>query len=263
MKNWEEFEIQCYEDLNGEFGEYAKFLLMGGSNSNTSDIKVETLKQKEFFIEIKHSPAHCGQFVLLPNLETKSFDYSKLNTTPINKSALQIIDFMNKNFESFKEAGTSGKSIDIKNSSKIFSKWIIETYKHKNVKFFISNDNIIIPIEKISKYFNIKATYRVKRSGSSKVENRDVNLIKDYISNNYAISTFYQNNGSLFVSSNENLHNKRFIITGFEYMLSARDDNYEIRKLSNTFNANVIFSIELKSNVFGVTKKKFIKYLKN
>lgn len=263
MKNWEIFEEQCNEYLKNEFGEYAKFSLMGGSNSTVSDIKVETLTHKVFFIEGKHSPAQCGQFVLLPNLTTQSFEYSKLNETPINNYTRLIIDFMNNDFESFKDAGTSGKRIEIKNSSKIFSKWIIETYKHKNVRFFISNGNIIIPIDKVNKYFNVKAVYRIKRSGSSGVENKDIDSIKNYISQNYKINTFSQNGNKLFVSSNDNMHNERFILNGHEYMFSARDDVYEIRRLSNTFNANVIFSIELKPNVVGITSKKFIKYLKH
>ena len=42
-----------------------------------------------------------------------------------------------------------------------------------------------------------------------------------------------------------------------------RDNYYEIRKLSNTFNANVIFSIELKSNDSGISIADFIFILTN
>lgn len=51
----------------------------------------------------------------------------------------------------------------------------------------------------------------------------------------------------LFVTSTRYIHNTRFIINGTEYMFSERGSEYEIRKLSNTFNANVIFSIDLKT----------------
>ena len=56
--------------------------------------------------------------------------------------------------------------------------------------------------------------------------------------------------------STRNLHDVRFVLDGYEYMFSIRDDKYEIRKLSNTFNANVIFSI-FKKNQKGLTDAEF------
>jgi len=50
----------------------------------------------------------------------------------------------------------------------------------------------------------------------------------------------------LFVKADKDIHNLRFIFDGFEYMFSRRDNRYEVRRLSNTFNSNVIFSISLK-----------------
>ena len=64
--------------------------------------------------------------------------------------------------------------------------------------------------------------------------------------------------GVMELYSQENLHNERFIIGKNEYMISKRENNYEIRKLSNTSNANVIFSIELKSNKSGLSVSDFI-----
>lgn len=51
---------------------------------------------------------------------------------------------MNNNFNLFINAGTKGEEINLK--SKIFSNWIIEYYKSKNTKFFITNSFIILPI---------------------------------------------------------------------------------------------------------------------
>ena len=85
MEQWEEFEIQCTNYLNKKFGTYAEFIHQGGSDSTIPDILVNTNSGNSFFIEAKHSPAQCGQFVLLPNLETKSFEYSTLNVNCINK----------------------------------------------------------------------------------------------------------------------------------------------------------------------------------
>ena len=54
---------------------------------------------------------------------------------------------MNNNFNLFINAGTKGEEINLK--SKIFSNWIIEYYKSKNTKFFITNSFIILLILKV------------------------------------------------------------------------------------------------------------------
>lgn len=163
MKNWKEFEEQCTDYLNQEFCDFANFILMGSSDSTISDILVKTHTNKTFYIEVKHSPAQCGQFVLLPDIKTRQFVYSERNVNKSNSFAEQIIEFMNTDFKTFNNAGTTGKEICF-------------------------ND--------------------------------------------------------------------------CEYMFSKRDNLYEIRRLSNTFNANVIFSVELKNNVQGLSGEKFIEYLR-
>lgn len=79
--------------------------------------------------------------------------------------------------------------------------------------------------------------------------------------NNYPVSSIIAEGDKLFVTSNEDLDKIRFVIDEYEYMFSKRDDRYEIRKLSNTFNANVIFSIE-KNNQPGISPDEFIEGLK-
>ena len=259
MSKWENFEVECTNFLNEQFGKYAKFYHQGGSNSTIPDIEVLTNKNKKFFIEAKQSPAQCGQFVLLPSIKDKKFDYSKLNITKLNSYSQQIIDYMNKNFEEFKEAGTSGKDIIFPNSENIFINWIINTYKEKNVKFFITNNYVILPIEKFSEYFKVKAKYRVKRSGSSSVGNSYIEKVKTFITSlDLVIDNFKIDKDKLFVFSKTNLDKNKFVLNGVEYMFSNRDDAYEIRRLSNTFNANVIFSIELKTNKQGISISDFI-----
>ena len=66
----------------------------------------------------------------------------------------------------------------------------------------------------------------------------------------------------LFIESNTSLHNTRFILQQYEYMFSQRGDEYEIRKLSNTYNANVIFSIKQKNRTAGLSDTEFINHLK-
>lgn len=214
-----------------------------------------------FYVEAKHCPAQCGQFVLLPNIATETFDYSRLNTTPINKYACAIIEHMNQSFETFKNAGTKGKIIEMSNGSDVFVEWIKNYYKSKGTEYIITNNFEIFSIDDIENVFNVSATYRVKRSGSSNVGKGKFIKVKAYIENNYPITAIGTDGDRMIATSNNELHNIRFKIDGTEYMFSKRENVYEIRRLSNTFNANVIFSIELQSIIDSITKGDFIKIL--
>ena len=259
MAIWENFELDCTDYLNTRFGTYARFIHQGGSNSTIPDILVKTKVGDSFYIDAKHSPAQCGQFVLIPNIETNTFEYSHLNVNHINAYTLMIINYMNSFFDEYRDAGTAGKDIDMPNSEEIFSNWVIDTYKSKCVRYFITNNYTLFPTERFSEYFNITAKYRIKRSGSTKVGKKRIGLVLDYISNhNYVISNTRIDGGKLFVCSPQNLHNNRFILNSYEYMFSLRDREYEIRKLSNTYNANVIFSITQKENKLGMSDDAFI-----
>ena len=263
MSTWEQFEIDCTRFLMEQFGEYATFIHQGRSDSTVPDIKVTTKKNKQFYIEAKHSPAQCGQFVLLPNVETRKFEYSRLNLTEINEFSQVIINHMNNNFEEFKEAGTAGKNIEFDNCQNVFNNWIIKTYKDKGVKFFITNNNVILPIEDFAEYFNVTAKYRIKRSGSSSVGSGNIDKVTEYLKSTFSNIELKTTCDKIFIYTNDNLHNQRFIIGRNEFMISKRENNFEVRKLSNTFNANVIFSIELKTNKGGISIADFIFILVN
>lgn len=245
MTNWQEFEKECTKYLNDTYGNM--FTLEGGSDSTKADINVTTKTGNEFYIDVKQSPAQSGQFVLLPDIETQTFIYSTLNATPINDEAKAMMHHMNSDFDNYKESGTKGREIIFDNCANVFCNWIFNYYKSKNAKYFITNEFIILPIEKLSTYFDIKAMYRVKRSGSSGVGKSNAITVLNHIKSNFSISSHRLDAAKLFVKSDIDMHNTRFILNGYEYMFSKRDDEYEIRKLSNTFNANVIFSISLKS----------------
>jgi len=260
LSKWEYFEISCTEYLNREFGNCANFEHKGGPNSTIPDIKVTTKSGNIFYIEVKHSPAQCGQFVLHPDITSNTFIYSHSNITPINTYALQIINYMNDHFNEFINAGTAGK--DIIMDTEIFSNWIISNYKNKDVRYFITNNYTIVPIEKINEYFYVSAKYRVKRSGSKSVGKNNISDVMEYIhSSSYDIKNMRTENGKLFVVSTDSLHNLRFRINDCEYMFSLRDSEYEVRRLSNTFNANVIFLIDLKPNKNGIRSEEFKKAL--
>lgn len=262
---WKDFEIDCTNYLNRKFGAYAKFTHLGEEDSTRPDILVETKTGKRFYIDAKHSPAQCGQFVLLPNIATTSFDYSPRNVNHLNAYAQIIMRHMNTDFDAFREAGTAGKDIILPNraSENVFSNWVIDTYSRKGAKFFITNNYTLLPIERFQAYFNITAKYRIKRSGSSAVGHTRHSMVRSYIHpTDYSIKAFRADGEKLFVTATRNIHNQRFILQGYEYMFSQRGAEYEIRKLSNTYNANVIFSIEKKPGVASMPDSEFIRSLK-
>ncbi len=263
MTNWIEFEMECTNYLNNRFGAYAHFIHQGGTDSTVPDILVKTKRGDSFYIDAKHSPAQCGQFVLLPDISSRTFEYSKQNANTINVYAKKIMEHMNKQFDEFREAGTAGKDIIMENASSIFSAWIVQTYKEKGAKFFITNNHTILPVERFREYFDVTAKYRIKRSGSGNVGKSRLTLVlNDIQSHDYAITNSRMEGAKLFITSTKNLHNLRFILREYEYMFSQRGTEYEIRKLSNTYNANVIFSIKQINNNPGLSDDDFIDSLK-
>lgn len=260
MSTWQNFEIDATKYLNDNYGSLATFIHEGGSDSTIPDILVELHNGKQFYIEVKLSNAQCGQFVLQPDIKTSTFVYTARNTR--NQYANEIIEFMNNDFEKFKEAGTAGKRIEM--NQYVFVNWIEQTYLEKGVRWFITEDFILIPISKLGLYFDVTATYRVKRSGSNCVGKAKMDKVISKINSldvSGSITNIIKLDSKLFVESNKNIHNQRFIYDGCEYMFSLRHDKYEVRKLSNTFNANVIFSVSLK-NKADKYKNQFVNYLK-
>lgn len=247
MRPGEAFEIACYEYLKNFYSERnCKFYHEGGMDSTQSDIAVVKNGKIDFFIEAKDSIAQSGQFVLIPDENTETFIFSKRNRSKPNEMTNTIIEYMNRSFHRYNCAGTAGEVLDIDTS--VFSQWIIEHYKERNVKYVISYDRgyIIFPIRKFNSYFDISATYRIKKSGSGEPAKKDIEMVKQKIKNIYP-SVFFKNEGKkLLVKIEAPLTIDRFVLGKYTYYFSEKSTNiFEIRKLSNTYNMNVIFSIKL------------------
>ncbi|MEE1243463.1 hypothetical protein [Frisingicoccus sp.] len=259
---WKQFEIECTDYLNRKFGAYAHFEHQGEEDSTRPDIFVETKSGNSFYIDAKHSPAQCGQFVLLENILTEQFEYSRRNANRINIYSEKIMQYMNEHYEQFRNADTSGKNIIMPDGESIFSNWIIDTYKKKGTHFFITNDCTILPIERFKTYFTSTAKYRVKKSGSSPIGKTRLSKVKSFIETcNYPVSNFRIEGKKLFVTSSSDLNHIKFRFEQYQYMFSQRNHEYEIRKLSNTNHANVIFSITKKDGVEGLSDSDFISKL--
>lgn len=243
MEQWKKFELECNDYLNEKYGDY--FNHMGFSDSTVSDIKYKN-NDNTFYIEAKMPSAQSGQFVVIPDYEKKEFIFSPKNRTKEDENTKIIIEYMNENFDIYSNPGTSGKSIEI--DQDIFSNWIVNYYKQKGVKFFITkgDDFIIFPIEKYSNYFHISATYRIKKSGSNNVPK---NRQKEVIEKLNTMNIEYEIIDDFKIHSTQNLDKVKFTSGDSEYMFRKFEENiYRIRKLSNTRNPNVIFSIELIKN---------------
>lgn len=247
MRPGEQFELRCYEYLKRHYkSKETDFLREGGMDSTKSDIAVIKNGKIDFYIEAKDASAQSGQFVLLPDEEKEVFVFSPRNHSKPNEMTDIIINYMNNDFQHFNNAGTAGQTLNI--DTGVFADWIIEHYKEKNVKYVIScdRDYVIFPIRKFERYFNIIANYRIKKSGSGEPAKKDIPAVKQIIKSYYTTARFYQEEKKLFVDLSEKNDKDKFVMGNYTYYLSERNsDNYEVRRLSNTYNMNVIFSIEL------------------
>lgn len=245
MRPGEAFEIECFEYLIEKYGD--RFYREGGMDSTKSDIAVIKNNRTAFFIEAKDTAAQSGQFVLLPDEDAETFIFSPRNKSEPNEMTDIIIDYMNRDFDRFNSAGTAGESLDI--DSDVFSDWIIQHYIDKDVKYVISYGNgyVILPIEKFDEYFDISAKYRIKKSGSGEPAKRDIPTVISTIFNTYPSAKFYEQGKKLFVDIPNRVSIQKFVLGNYTYYLSEQSSNaYEVRRLSNTYNMNVIFSIRLR-----------------
>lgn len=258
METWKDFENSCYNYLVETYGKNCKFEALGQSDSTMSDIKVLT-NNSEFYIETKESLAQCGQFVLYPDTNKKTFIYSQQNKSELNKYSKAIIDYMNENFESFADAGTRG--VDIPVDYEILYDWIKNYYNSKEVRFFITKDQdyIIFPIEQFDRYFSVSAKYRVKKSGSSNPSKSNIDEIKQILLNNSFVFELYVTDNKMYIKTSSDIDGLKLTGSNYTYLFKKTEPQiYNIRKLSNTHNANVIFSIKLKAPQNIEDLKKFI-----
>lgn len=249
----EQFELECLQYLKETYeNENVSFQICGGMNSTVSDIAVMFNGQIEFYIEAKMKAAQSGQFVILPDRNNCNFYFSPKNKSIENIFTEIIIDYINDNYKTFIQAGTTGKDIDIDNS--IFANWIINHYKNKKVKYLITYNNgyIIFPIEKFADYFLISAKARNKGSGSRQPAKKNWSSITDYVTDKFdVVKTDSIRDGSknrLLAYTSQFVDQESFNLDQQTYQFSERPpaDEYEIRLLNRkTKNTTVIFSIKV------------------
>lgn len=257
-ENWKICEKECFEYLKKNFSsEKFTFEADGGSDSTKSDILLKRNGIQCFFIESKMQQAQCGQFVV--KQESNRFVNSENNRHQKNLIEDVIIDKMNENFDDYANPGTGGKNLNLDKS--YFYEWIYNFYKSKDVKYFIvekivgennsSPDNFIIfPIQHFHKYFDVTGIYRVKKSGSTHPSQTNVLEIETCLSDEkISHSRISFRNDKAYIKMPGKM--EKFQLQGikYDYQFNPKgNDIFEIRRLSNTKNANVIFSISLTKN---------------
>ncbi|MEE1082923.1 MAG: hypothetical protein UH850_04190 [Paludibacteraceae bacterium] len=263
ISNWEIHEKECYQYLKNVFGQDAEFIHHGGSDSTISDIQVRTKNGQSFWIECKSPQAQSGQFVAIP--KDGRFYFSERNKSVPNEISEFIINIMNRDFYKYSNAGTAGIGLDI--NSDIFAYWIKNMYKKKGVKYFITHSTtgkyVILPLDDISRYYSIGATFRAKKSGSSNVAKSSQEMVAQKIVESLNVSASQIEYGvKMRVDSPLIADKQKIEINGYVYMFSKTPDGcFIIRRLSNTNNLNVIFSISLK-NESGLSEESFRSMLK-
>lgn len=264
MRPGEQFESDSLDYLRKNYGkEGIVFVPHNTSDSTSSDIEVVINGHSEFFIEVKEASAQSGQFVLLSDDTTRSFIFSPRNKSLPNEMTDLMISYMNKDYDGFNAAGTAGKRLEI--DPDIFTKWIIEHYRERKVKYVISKRDhmIICSIEKFGDYFEVSACYRVKTSGSSEPSAKNADAVIKELKKRFNITNVYKQTvkgkKKLFANAPSNLSGTRFTVGNYTYFLAPKDDAglFEVRQLSNTHNSNVIFSINVKQEQLEIDLEQF------
>ncbi len=258
---WKKFEKACFKYLSDKHSGEFSFKSHGQSDSTKADVEVISFGKSKFFIEIKEDISQCCQFVVFPNDETKKFEVSAGVKSPDTQNRRAIVKFMDERYKKFSKVGSSGISLDI--DKDILYGWVNDFYTAKKVKFFITkgDEYIIFPISKFSYYFDISAVYRKKRSGSNE-PNKDNNYeeieagIKENSISGDVEFAFVGNKNRCFFHTNSNIEKQRIVCSNYTYQfktnghskkIKAKNDYvYEVRRLSNTNNPNVICQLSLK-----------------
>ncbi len=263
-QKWEEFENECYEQLKSLYSEICKLEAYGQSDSTKADIKIITNNNNEFFIEVKDRNSQCCQFVLFPNEEKRCFDFSDKNKVSLTENCKSIIEYMNNHFDYYKKVST--KDLPINVDKEILYGLVHDFYTIKNVKYFMTkgSEYIVFPINKFSEYFDIEAVYRKKKSGSSEPNEKNNNKEIIKLLNNEKIDYDLEyvkvdKKTRCFIHMDNNFDKIRLIGDYYTYQFKnnkysqrlPKERNYifELRRLSNTSNPNVICQLTLKKDI--------------
>lgn len=262
-EKWKEFEKDCFKYLSEKYTGDFSLEPHGESDSTKADVEIVFADDSNFFIEIKESSSQCCQFVLFPNKELKNFEVSTDVKSPNTHNRQAIVEHMNGNYKKYSKVGRNGIPIDVEKD--ILYGWVADFYTAKKVKFFMTkgDEYIIFPIGKFAHYFDICAFYRKKPSGSGEPSKKN-NLteidegIKEYSLSGMIEFVSIEGKTRCFFHTDSNIHKKRIVCANHTYQFKSnkhskkvplkKEHVYEVRRLSNTANPNVICQLSLKNS---------------
>lgn len=269
MKDWERFELECYEYLKKKLGDSVKVKHTGGANSVQPDIVVNT----NIAIETKMSRAQSGQFVVgyddgADEAQSAGFYLAKTCVGSIRPSTDVIIKILNTNQEKYLDDIASQGWTKIEAEETMLEDWIINHYLHtKNEKFlmtgYLGGHKMLIKTTDLGKYFKVKAIMRYKPSGTRAIAKYDLNNAQSLLNTHL---TQLQNTGtySRLKSENITLHGKHYYVELGEnlnkddryfgddlYYLSPQGSGkYSVKRRGTTNNITVVFALDLIPSLF-------------
>jgi len=265
MEKWKEFEASATKFLNSYFTKFT-FENLGESDSTVPDIKVYTKDGKLLTqIEAKYSPSQAGQIVVL--IKNSQFAFSTKSKNPKVASTDIVIDHLNKNYKTYFDVAQSAIPIQIDNA--ILFSFITKQYRLKGNDWIIASSQssslstanlALIPLDELSQYFEISASLRRKKSGTSPLAKSMRDKAEEIISERFKNYEITVEGKKTFFHGDIGEHPKELPENLY---LSPKGKNvYEIRKRSNTNNANIMFSLKLKEN-YEFKSEDFLKFLES
>jgi hypothetical protein len=244
---WKRFESDSCDFLKALIGGIAQVECLGSSDSTVPDIRVTPTKGKPFFVEAKLCPSQAGQFVVDPDFETGTVKFGDKNKTEENMYTSEILKFLSGNIRDLKDSRKPITEV-LPNRPEVLSGWIMQYYREKDVAFFISNDMRIVPIDKVDYAFKVSAKCREKKSGSRRTPKKDFAPLSEFLKSEFGGSRVTRVRDKFVWLIESDLSGTVFKFGSSRYMFSGSGP-FEIRKLGNTNNLNVIFSLELNEEI--------------
>ena len=255
---WKQFEKNAAEFLNDiKKKNNIEIDPKGGADSKSIDIGIKKNGSLILIVEVKMPTSQIGQFVINNDESNNKFILSKrLNKDNIPRTS-KILEFINQNYSKYKETVRSGKEVncdqEIKNNS------VSEYLNLKKINYIISCDkNYNFKIVNKSNFFNFfevdKCVIRNKASGSQHIGSNVFKEVKEYLKENYECQIIQKKPKTEIIFKNEysdiekKKENRYFYVNNKKYYFAKDEDLYFIKKISNTANPTVIFTLKFLNN---------------
>jgi hypothetical protein len=248
MQKWKIFEQEACNYLNKKIRhEGVRFSLTGGSDSYSRDIEVFWKDKRLCSVECKYKKSQASQFVVIHDLQKKKFKWSSENKST-KEGALNVVKHMNKKYSYYSQVPKCKTNVELCIKTSFMYARVIKQINKKACFIVASNyENRFSPerplileaTRNIKNIFNIKGKYRAKQSGSRSLPKKDFDKV---------LHCEVKDGRCHVYDPVGNLPSKN---PGAESIYLGKPDNdgyREYRKLSNTRNPSVIFTLELKKN---------------